>query len=67
MAYFSEDPAVDFDRWDAEQQAALERLPECAECGEPIQDEVCYALGGVYICPDCLETVYRVYTEDCIR
>lgn len=56
-----------FDQWerhDAEQQRLLNRLPQCYECSEPIQDEDCYLINDELICPDCLNSNYRKRTED---
>lgn len=46
-----------YERWEqheAEQQRALDKLPICSECGEPIQDEYCYEIDGEYICEECI-------------
>lgn len=49
------------------QEAALEKLPECSECNQPIQDDYCYEIDGELICPRCLKQNYRVETEDYMR
>ena len=56
-----------FLRHDAEQEAALEKLPTCAECGEPIQDEYCFMLNDELICETCLHDFHRKKTEDFIE
>lgn len=56
-----------YDKWeahDAEQQRQLARLPECSECGEPIQTDECYEINGELICPDCLEENHRKLVDD---
>ncbi len=56
-----------YDMWashDAEQEAELQKLPKCNECGEPIQGEYAYGSNGKYICEHCLEAYYRVSVED---
>lgn len=56
-----------YDRWaeyDAERQNELDRLPECSECGNPIQDEHCYEINGELICPDCMEENHKKRTDD---
>jgi formylmethanofuran dehydrogenase subunit E len=63
---YTDDPIADFDRHDAEQTRQLNRLPECAECGQKIQDEICYEINGELICPDCLEMYFKRWTEDFI-
>lgn len=55
-----------FKDYDAEQQTALESLPECCECGEHIQDEYCFEFEGEYICEKCLNENHRKPVEDCI-
>ena len=61
---WTDDPHKDFARWDAEQEEALERLPKCCECGEPIVDDYCYYINDEYICEDCLNLCYRVETPE---
>ena len=52
--YYTDDPLRDFARYDAEQQAELDKLPECACCGYEIQQEDAFCLDGKWICDDCL-------------
>ena len=52
---WTDDPVADFERWDAEQEEKLKKLPKCCECGEPIQDDSCFEIGGDYYCEDCME------------
>lgn len=58
------DPLADFDSWDAEQNRQLERLPRCADCDEPIQDETAYYINGEWICEDCMEAYRRDVPEE---
>lgn len=51
-------------RHDAEQQARLDKLPKCCECGEAIQDEQCYVINDEMICEKCMKDNHRVFTED---
>ena len=44
-------------------EEALEKLPECCECGEAIQDEYCFEINGEYVCERCLMDNHRQYTE----
>ncbi len=62
--YYTNDPVADFLRHDAEQEAELQKLPKCKECGEPIQTDYAYGINGKYICEHCLEAYYRVPIED---
>ena len=56
-----------FNNHDAEQERALDLLPKCYECGQPIQDEECYELDEErLVCPECLERFYKKRTEDYI-
>ncbi len=52
---FTDDPIADFERYDAEQQEQLDKLPKCVECGEPIQQEFAVCINDDWICDDCLE------------
>lgn len=58
MIQFSDDPNADFDRYDAEQEKALEDLPLCTECGEHIQSDFAYRISGEWYCEDCIENHY---------
>lgn len=55
----TDDPAADFDRWEAEQENWLAKRPVCADCDEPIQDDHYFDINGEAICPDCMEGNYR--------
>jgi len=57
--YWTDDPVADFERYDAEQEAKLERLPECSECGNKIQDEYAYYINGEWIHTKCMDKNYR--------
>ena len=62
--YRTDDPVDDFLRHDAEEQAWLDKLPKCADCGEPVQDDYFYLINDEVICPECLDNNYRKRTED---
>lgn len=62
--YRTDNPVADAERYAAEQEKALEKLPECYECGEHIQTEKCYEINGELICPDCLERNHERNVED---
>lgn len=64
--FLTGNPLADFLLKDAEEQRFLNKLPKCAECGEPIQTDECYEIGGEYICPECLENNHRHWVEDLI-
>ena len=67
MSYYSDNPGLDFDRWNADQEAELARLPRCSECEQPIQDEDCFEFNGELICPRCLEENHKKRTDDYIE
>lgn len=56
---WTDDPVADFDRYDAEQQRSLDKLPKCMECHEPIQQDDALYINDGYICDDCLEDLRR--------
>lgn len=60
--YYTDDPISDFHRHDAEQEAALEKLPICCECGDPIQDEYCFCINDKPMHISCMEEYYKVPT-----
>lgn len=53
--YYTDDPVKDFERWDREQERALERLPVCECCGEHIQQEDAVRIGGDWYCDECID------------
>lgn len=61
------DALADAERHIAEQERQLEQRPVCAECGEHIQDDHLYEIGGEILCCDCTNLHYRKYTEDYIK
>ena len=60
----TDDPLRDFDRWDAEQQAKLDRLPKCECCGHPIQQEDAVNIFNRWYCDDCLEQLRESIGDD---
>lgn len=57
--FYTDDPIADFNRWEAEQEKQLERLPVCADCDNPIQDETAFYINGEWICEDCMDSYKR--------
>lgn len=51
--FYTNDPVADFERYDAEQESALEKLPVCNCCGEPIQQERAIYYNDQWCCEDC--------------
>lgn len=64
---FTDDPLSDFDRYDRQQEEALDKRPVCCYCGEPIQDDFCYEINGEYFCEDCLDMHFRKAVEDIVE
>ena len=60
---YTDDPAADYDAYCLEQEAAMESLPRCEECGQRIEDECCYVINDEPICETCIEQ-YKVFTTD---
>lgn len=60
----TDDPLKDYDRWDKEQQKRLDRLPECDNCGYPIQQEDAVCIDGKYYCDECLEEMREPIGDD---
>lgn len=67
MMFRTDDPVADFGRYDDEQQRQLEKLPKCAYCNEPIQDDKCYLINDELICPECLEREHEKRTDDYVE
>jgi formylmethanofuran dehydrogenase subunit E len=65
--YRTDNPFADFDRWDAEQEAKLEKLPKCSYCCEHIQDEYLYEINDELVCEECLNQNFRKNVEDYIE
>ncbi len=56
---WTDDPLADFHRHDAEQEAKLETLPECSECGRRIQDDYAFYINDEWIHEKCMNENYR--------
>lgn len=54
-------------RHDDERERQLERRPECADCGQHVQDDHYYLINDEVICPDCLEAGYRREIDEYIE
>lgn len=61
------DPLADFDRYDAEQQRELDKLPKCSYCDEPIQDDCYFEINGECVCEECLNEHHKKLVEDYIQ
>lgn len=63
VMYRTDDPLVDFDRWDAEQARREADLPRCDYCDDPIQDDY-YRINDEVICRDCLDSHFLQRLEE---
>lgn len=64
---WTDDPGADYDRYDAQRQRELDRLPKCSECGNPIQEEECWEFNNKLICEECLTDNHRKWVEDYVE
>ena len=60
MMFYTDNPGRDADWYFAMKEALLERLPKCDSCGEPIQDEFLWEIGGEVYCEECAKDRLRV-------
>lgn len=63
----TDDPYEDYLRHEAEQERAAAKLPQCCECGEPIQDEFAYHINDEWICETCMKENYRKAVDDYVE
>ena len=64
MSFRTDDPERDFERYDAEQEAELEKMPVCSYCCQPIQDEKLCEIEGTLYCMECFEENFIKDVED---
>lgn len=55
MTHYTDDPLMDFDRWQADEERWLMQRPICKDCGEHIQDEEAFYINDSWICIECME------------
>lgn len=58
---YTDDPVKDYEKYYDDLERKLEELPLCSECGEHIQEEMCYEINGEYMCDTCMD-MHRTYT-----
>lgn len=63
MPWYTDDPLLDYERYEAEQYRKLKHHPRCSHCDEYIQSHYYHVNDGI-ICPDCLECDYRVDADE---
>lgn len=64
MFFRTDDPIKDFENWDREQQKQLDKLPECARCDQPIQQEDAVRIGKKFYCDHCLAEMRESIGDD---
>lgn len=64
--YRSDDPAADFERWDADNEARRQETPICCRCEHHIQDERLFDIEGNLYHEECAMEEFRKWTEDYI-
>jgi formylmethanofuran dehydrogenase subunit E len=52
---------------EASQESLLEKLPKCADCGEPIQEEHLFDINGDLFCYECAKSNFKRDTENYMR
>lgn len=53
--FYTDNPVSDFERYDAEQEEQLRKLPICCECKNHIQQDRAVKIKGEFYCDPCLE------------
>ena len=65
--YRTDDPVKDAERYDAEQEAELDKMPKCSHCKEPIQDGYLFDIEDTLYCKECAYELFRKDTADYIN
>ena len=60
--YRTDDPLMDFDKWERQKEQLAASLPECDYCGNPVDDHY-YNINGEIYCEGCLDEHFRVTVE----
>lgn len=66
MMIWTCNPEIYAERYAADHDKALEMLPVCSECGEPIQEDYCFEVNGEYICEICMNDNHRKWVDDIV-
>lgn len=64
MEYYTDNPVADAERYYADQEREMQKLPKCSECGEPITDDFCWDIDGEIYCQDCADKLFCHLTEN---
>lgn len=62
--YFTNNPIADAERYAAEQEEELEKLPICECCGEPIQQEKAIYYNDQWCCEYCEHDFWQNIRDD---
>lgn len=62
--YFTDNPLADAERYAAEQEEELEKLPKCECCGEPIQQDKAIYYNDQWCCEDCEYDFWQNIRDD---
>lgn len=62
--YYTDDPIRDADNHTQAQEAWLARRPICCECGEHIQDDTLFRIGGQAYCWECVRSEFEEDIEE---
>lgn len=62
--FYSDDPLMDFDRYDRAMAQREAKLPKCEKCGKPINDDFYYEIDAEILCEKCMQDEYARSTED---
>ena len=60
----TDDPVADYERYSAEQDRRLSKLPRCSCCKEPIQQEKAVCYEGRWSCEECEIEFFNNIRED---
>ena len=63
MLFRTDDPVLDFDRYDMELERRRARRPICERCGEHIQSENLWDINGTLYCPECARIEFEQETD----
>lgn len=65
--YRTDDPVKDAERYDAEQEAELKKMPKCSYCKEHIQEGFLWEIEGELYCEEHAHELFRKDTADYIE
>ena len=64
---WSDDPLKDFMTEDALETRRRSKLPVCAFCGEPIQQESAVFYNNQWFCEDCEDVVFDAVRKELLK